>query len=155
GRVALDAEEAPPLRGTRDDEHDVCDVSIYDEIDRPLEAPAAGLASRVTRCIVRIAAEGGGADSRPRGDVTKKPTLGLLGRRMEQRVHRKHRGREIRSAEQHSTHLFHDDRELDRPEARATVWLRYDEPGQRQLLGHALPDALVVAARGLHERAHP
>ena len=60
---------------------------------------------------------------------------------------------EERRAQQGTTHFLEHDAELDEGEALAAVLLGDDETLETHLLGHLLPDRLVVTDLGVHELA--
>ena len=80
--------------------------------------------------------------------------LGVFVATVEQRVGGEHTAREVRGAQQRAAHFLKNDDLLDEAEALTTVFLGNGECLEAHLLGHLVPDGLVVALIGLHLFAH-
>ena len=94
---------------------------------------------------------GSGFTRRNAGEVG---VLGVFITTVEQRVGGEHTAREVRGAQQGAAHFLENDDLLDEAEALAAVFLGDGECLEAHLLGHLVPDGLVVALIGLHLLAH-
>ena len=98
--------------------------------------------------------EGDGCRGRPGGDARQVLLFLLLAAADQQGVGGQTDGREERRAEQSRAHLLHERDQLDVAEPETTVRFRNEDRRPPELRADAPPERGVVAAVGLHGRAH-